>query len=136
MEGSVAGPILFLVLFNIVHFGLRFGLAHYGYSAGSKAITALKEHTQKLSHAANIVGLTVVGGLIATFVRLNTTAVVEVGKASISLQEDLFNPIMPKLLPLLFTLLVFSFIRKGVSPLKIIGGIVVFGLCGAYFGFM
>lgn len=76
----------------------------------------MKAHTQKLSHAATIIGLTVVGGLIATFVRLQMTAVVEVGKASISLQEDLFDPIMPKLLPLVFTLVVFSFIRKGVSP--------------------
>ena len=134
MNGSIAGPILFLVLFNAVHFGLRFGLAHYGYTAGSKAITALKEHTQKLSHAATIVGLTVVGGLIATFVRLDTTMVIEVGQANISLQNDLFNPIMPKLLPLLFTLLVFSFIRKGVSPLKIIGGIVILGVTGSYFG--
>ncbi|PJE77444.1 PTS system mannose-specific EIID component [invertebrate metagenome] len=136
MEGSLAGPVLFLLLFNVVHFGLRFGLAHYGYNAGSKAISALKEHTQKFSHAATIVGLTVVGGLIASFVQLNLTAVVEVGKASINLQEDLFDPIMPKLLPLLFTLFVFSFIRKGFSPLKIIGGIVVFGLCGSYFGLL
>ena len=134
MNGSIAGPILFLVLFNAVHFGLRFGLAHYGYTAGSKAITALKEHTQKLSHAATIVGLTVVGGLIATFVRLDTTMVIKVGQANISLQDDLFNPIMPKLLPLLFTLMVFSFIRKGVSPLKIIGGIVILGVTGSYFG--
>ena len=134
MEGSIMGPILFLLLFNAVHFGLRFGLAHYGYNAGSKAIGALKEHTQKFSHAATIVGLTVVGGLIASFVRLQLTAVVEVGKASINLQQDLFDPIMPKLLPLVFTMIVFSFIRKGTSPLKIIGGIVVMGVAGAYFG--
>ncbi|OED43959.1 PTS N-acetylgalactosamine transporter subunit IID [Endozoicomonas sp. (ex Bugula neritina AB1)] len=134
MEGSIAGPILFLVLFNIVHFGLRFGLAHYGYTAGSRAISALKEHTQKLSHVATIIGLTVVGGLIATFVRLNLAATVEVGKASINLQQDLFDPIMPKLLPLVFTLGVYSFIKKGTSPLKIIGSIVVMGVAGSYFG--
>ncbi|MET4696752.1 PTS system mannose/fructose/sorbose family transporter subunit IID [Endozoicomonas lisbonensis] len=136
MEGSLAGPVLFLVLFNAVHFGLRFGLAHYGYSAGTKAISALKEHTQKLSHAATIVGLTVVGGLIATFVNLNTTLVLEVGQATVALQQDLFDPIMPKLLPLVFTLGVFSFIKRGVSPLKVIGGIVVLGITGAYLGFL
>ena len=133
LEGSIIGSILFLLLFNVVHFGLRFGLAHYGYNAGSKAISALKEHTQKFSHAATIVGLTVVGGLIASFVRLELSAVIEVGKASIHLQKDLFDPIMPKLLPLIFTIVVFSFIRKGTSPLKIIGGIVVMSLGGAYF---
>lgn len=136
MEGSIMGPILFLVLFNAVHFGLRFGLTHYGYSAGTKAISALKEHTQKLSHAATIVGLTVVGGLIATFVKLQLSAVVEVGKASINLQADLFDPIMPKLLPLIFTMGVFFFIKKGASPLKIIAGIVAMGLSGAYLGIL
>lgn len=136
MEGSIMGPILFLLLFNVVHFGLRFGLAHYGYNAGSRAISALKEHTQKFSHAATIVGLTVVGGLIATFVRLQMTAVVEVGKASINLQEDLFDPIMPKLLPLAFTMVIFYFVKRGVSPLKIIGGIVAMGLVGSYFGIL
>lgn len=136
MEGSIMGPLLFLVMFNVVHFGLRFGLAHYGYSAGTKAISVLKEKTQKLSHAANIIGLTVVGGLIATFVQLNTTAVIEVGQATVNLQQDLFDPIMPKLLPFIFTLGVFSFIRRGVSPLKVIGCIVLLGLAGAYFNFL
>ncbi|WP_238593647.1 PTS system mannose/fructose/sorbose family transporter subunit IID [Endozoicomonas atrinae] len=64
------------------------------------------------------------------------TAVVEVGKASISLQEDLFDPIMPKLLPLAFTMVIFYFVKKGVSPLKIIGGIVAMGLAGSYFGIL
>lgn len=58
----------------------------------------------------------------------------KVGIASISLQEDLFDSIMPKLLPLAFTMIVFYFVKKGVSPLKIIGGIVAMGLAGSYFG--
>lgn len=33
LEGSLFGPIVFLLLFNLFHFGLRFGLAHYGYQA-------------------------------------------------------------------------------------------------------
>lgn len=136
IKGSIMGPILFLLMFNTINFGLRFSLAHYGYNAGSKAVGALKEHTQKFSHAATIVGLTVVGGLIASFVQLHLTAIVEVGKASINLQKELFDPIMPKLLPLIFTMVIFSFIRKGTSPLKIIGGIVVMAVIGSYCGIM
>ncbi|MET4822328.1 mannose/fructose/N-acetylgalactosamine-specific phosphotransferase system component IID [Endozoicomonas sp. NE41] len=58
------------------------------------------------------------------------------GQATVALQQDLFDPIMPKLLPLVFTLGVFSFIKRGVSPLKVIGGIVVLGITGAYLGFL
>lgn len=134
MQGSILGPILFLILFNIVNFGLRFGLAHYGYNAGTKAISVLKEHTQKFSHAATIVGLTVVGGLIASFVKLQLDANIVIGSVKINLQHALFDPIMPKLLPLLFTMVVFFFIRKGVSPLKVIIAIIAIGIMGSYLG--
>ena len=36
LENSFFGPIIFLLMFNLVHFGLRFGLAHYGYHAGTR----------------------------------------------------------------------------------------------------
>ena len=65
LEGSLFGPIVFLLLFNLFHFGLRFGLAHYGYQAGTSALALLKTHTRRISHAASIVGMTVIGALVA-----------------------------------------------------------------------
>ncbi|OTA21846.1 PTS system transporter subunit IID [Xenorhabdus beddingii] len=136
LQGSLFGPIIFLLLFNVVHFGLRFGLAHYGYRTGTRALTLLKKHTKKISHAASIVGMTVIGALVASYVHLSTPIVVNAGKASVALQKDVLDKLMPNLLPLCFTLLVFWLMKKGFSPVKLIGLTVVFGLVGKFLGFL
>ncbi|KMW73528.1 PTS system N-acetylgalactosamine-specific transporter subunit IID [Photorhabdus luminescens subsp. luminescens] len=136
LQGSLFGPIIFLLLFNIVHFGLRFGLAHYGYRAGTSALALLKKHTKKISHAASIVGMTVIGALVASYVHLSTPVVINAGKASVALQKDVLDKLMPNLLPLCFTLLVFWLMKKGFSPVKLIGLTVVIGIVGKFVGFL
>lgn len=128
MEGSIAGPIVFLVLFNALHFFLSFFLMNYGYNTGVKAIASLKEQTKKISHAASIVGLTVVGGLIASMVNLQTTLVITAGKASVNLQADVLDKVMPNMLALGYTLLMYKLLKKGYSPIKLIGLTVLLGL--------
>lgn len=134
MQGSVAGPIIFLVLFNAVHFGLRFGLMHYGYNTGTKAIKALKENTKHVAHAASILGITVVGGLIASYINFKTTIVITAGKAKVALQPDLLDKILPNMLPLGYTLLMLYLLKKGFSAVKLVGVTVVFGVIGRLIG--
>lgn len=136
LQGSLFGPIVFLLMFNIVHFGLRFGLAHYGYHAGTSALALLKTHTKKISHAASIVGMTVIGALVASYVHLSTPLVMHAGKASVALQKDVLDKLMPNLLPLCFTLLVFWLMKRGFSPVKLIGLTVLFGVVGKFVGFL
>jgi PTS system N-acetylgalactosamine-specific IID component len=136
IEGSVAGPIIFLVMFNIVHFSLRFGLMHYGYTAGVKSVSKLKENTKKVSRAASIVGLSVIGGLIASYISLQTSLVVNAGEASVALQEDVIDQIMPKLLPAVYAFIMYWLLKKGWSPIKLIGLTVVFGVAGKYLGLL
>ena len=134
LQGSWIGPVFFLVFFNLVHFGLRFGLASYGYKMGVSAIKSLKDQTRKLAHAASIVGLTVIGAMTASYVRfesgLQMTRVVEGAEKPFvySLQKDLIDPIMPSLLPLLWTLFILWRIKKGSSPLKLVLWTVGFGV--------
>ncbi|MDP8078961.1 PTS system mannose/fructose/sorbose family transporter subunit IID [Phocoenobacter skyensis] len=134
LNGSWLGPIFFLVAFNLVHFGLRFGLASYGYKMGVSAIANLKEQTKRLGHAASIVGLTVIGAMTASYVRLEAGLqmirhVPGVEKPYIyTLQGDLIDPIMPKLLPLLWTLMILWRIKKGDSALRLVMFTVIFGL--------
>lgn len=134
LQGSWIGPVFFLVFFNIVHFGLRFGLASYGYKMGVSAIKSLKDQTRKLAHAASIVGLTVIGAMTASYVRfesgLQLTRVVEGAEKPFvySLQKDLIDPIMPSLLPLLWTMFILWRIKKGSSPLKLVLWTVAFGV--------
>lgn len=136
LEGNLSGPIIFLLMFNIVHFVLRFGLAHYGYHAGTSALSLLKTNTKKISHAASIVGMTVIGALIASYVRISTPFEINAGKAHIALQEDVLDKLMPNLLPLGFTLLIYTLMKYNVSPIKLIGLTVIIGIVGKLIGFL
>lgn len=136
LQGSIFGPIVFLLLFNIFHFALRFGLAHYGYQAGTKAIAILKTHTRNIYHAASIVGMTVIGALVASYVHLSTPLILKAGEAKVALQTDVLDKLMPNLLPLAFTLIVYGFLKRGFSAVKMIGITILFGLVGKLVGFL
>ena len=87
-QGSVLGPILYFLVF-FAAFCLRFPLAHMGYSTGTKALETLQKNTEKVSNSASILAVTILGGLIASYVSLSLAPVIDVGNGNvISLQED------------------------------------------------
>ncbi|QWL71061.1 PTS mannose/fructose/sorbose transporter family subunit IID [Aeromonas hydrophila] len=136
LQGSIMGAVVFFLLFNLVHFGLRFGLAHYAYRMGVAAIPLIKANTRKVGHAASIVGMTVIGALVATYVRLGTTLEITAGNAVVKLQADVLDKLMPAFLPLLYTLAMYGLIRRGWSPLRLIVITVVLGIVGKFAGFL
>src|SRR5699024_8056603 len=93
----------------------------FGYEAGVSAIAKLKEGTKQISRAASIVGLTVVGGLIATYVAFEIDYVWVSGEAELDIQTEVLDQIMPGLIPIAYTLLVYWLLKKGRSPLLLIG---------------
>ncbi|WP_426009058.1 PTS N-acetylgalactosamine transporter subunit IID [Aeromonas salmonicida] len=136
LQGSIMGAVFFFLLFNVVHFGLRFGLAHYAYRMGVAAIPLIKANTRKVGHAASIVGMTVIGALVATYVRLGTPLEITAGDAVVKLQADVLDKLMPAFLPLLYTLAMYALIRHGWSPLRLIVITVVLGIVGKFAGFL
>lgn len=135
-QGNVMGPILFLVVFNVIHFASRFLLMHFGHRIGTDAISSLKEGTKKISRAASIVGLMVVGALIASYIDFNLDWTLQAGEIPVDIQEEVLDAIMPGLLPLLFTFFCYWLLKRGHSPLLLIGTTVVIGLLGGLFGIM
>ena len=136
LQGSILGAVVFIVLFNVVHLGLRFGLAHYAYRMGVAAIPLIKANTKKVGHAASIVGMTVIGALVATYVRLSTTLEITAGDAVVKLQTDVIDKLMPAFLPLVYTLVMFWLVRRGWSPLRLIGITVALGIVGKFCHFL
>ncbi|WP_182199764.1 PTS system mannose/fructose/sorbose family transporter subunit IID [Paraliobacillus salinarum] len=135
-DGNVMGPVLFLLAFNAVHFGLRFFLMHYGYKQGTAAISSLKEGTQKISRAASIVGIAVVGALIASYVNFKLDWTIQAGEIPVNIQEEVLDSIMPALLPLLYTVFCYWLLKKGRSPLTLIGITVALGIVGSLVGIL
>jgi PTS system N-acetylgalactosamine-specific IID component len=136
LQGSIMGAVFFLVLFNVVHFGLRFGLAHYAYRMGVAAIPMIKANTKKVGHAASMVGMTVIGALVATYVRLATTAEITAGDAVVKLQADVIDKLMPAFLPLVYTLFMYTLVKRGWSPLRLITITMTLGIVGRFMGFL
>ena len=136
LQGSILGAVVFIVLFNVVHLGLRFGLAHYAYRMGVAAIPLIKANTKKVGHAASIVGMTVIGALVATYVRLSTTLEITAGDAVVKLQADVIDKLKPAFLPLVYTLTMFWLVRRGWSPLRLIAVTVVLGIVGKFCHFL
>ncbi|MGL4676820.1 MAG: PTS system mannose/fructose/sorbose family transporter subunit IID [Brevinema sp.] len=134
LEGNVLGPILFIILFNLVHLPLRFGLIHYFYAFGLKAFDTLKAITIHVQKAASIIGVTVVGALIASFVQLKLALEFSIGEKTVNVQNDIIDSIMPNLLPLLLTLGIYYFItKKGKAPTTVIWFIIGISLVFSYF---
>ena len=67
LQGSIAGPILFLVIFNVFQFIIRFWLMNWSYKMGSEAIDIFTANAKEFTRAASILGVIVVGALISVY---------------------------------------------------------------------
>lgn len=130
-QKSLVGAILFLVIFNAVQFIVRFGLMYWSYGLGTKAVTMLTSNAKEFTRAASILGIFVVGALIANYG--STTLRLIVGETQINVQS-LLDGVLPKLIPLLITLGIYALIKKGWTPVKCIVLILVVGILGCAFG--
>lgn len=131
LEGSILGAILYLLIFNVVQFAIRWWLMHWSYNLGTRAITVLTSNAKEFTRAASILGVFVVGGLIANY---GSTGVrLFLGSTNVDVQS-LLDGILPKLIPLLITVGLFILIKKGWSPVKCIALILVCGIAGCAVG--
>ena len=131
MDRNILGAILFLIIFNVVQFIVRFGLMYWSYGLGTKAVTMLTSNAKEFTRAASILGIFVVGGLIANYG--GTTVRMIVGDTQINIQ-GLLDGVLPKLIPLLITLGIYALIKKGWTPVRCIILILVVGIVGCAFG--
>lgn len=134
LDGQIVGPIIFLIIFNFIQMALRYFLMHYGYKTGVSAIHNLKENTQKLSRSATIVGLTVVGALIASYINIGIKTVITAGQATVELQAGVIDKIMPALLPVLYTFFMLFLIKRKYSPIMLVCLTLAIGILGTYLG--
>ncbi|MCG0276598.1 MAG: PTS N-acetylgalactosamine transporter subunit IID [Thermosediminibacteraceae bacterium] len=135
MQGSLIGPILFFAVYLGIWL-LRIPLTHLGYTLGVSAIDFIKEQSKVFSKAASILGVTVIGGLIAKYVHIEVLTKIPVSEGHvISLQTDFFDKIFPNILPLGYTLLMFYLLKeKRVNPVILILITFIMAIFFSYLG--
>lgn len=134
LQGSILGPIIFFVLFNVVHLGLRFGLMHWSYKVGVEGITKLTKNAKEFTRSATVLGMIVVGALIASYVSINLVTPEYLSMSGTIDLQKILDSIMPCLLPLGLTFGMYGLVKKNVSPLVNILVLVLIGLIGAFIG--
>ena len=131
------GPILFFAVYLLIFF-LRVGWTHVGYSVGVKAIDKVRENSQMIARSATILGITVIGGLIASYVHINVVTSFAIDSThSVALQQDFFDKVFPNILPMAYTLLMYYFLRvKKAHPVLLIGVTFVLSIVCSAFGIL
>jgi mannose PTS system EIID component len=105
LQGNVLGPILMFVIYNGLNIAVKYYGIIFGYEKGTEFIKSgnQKKVMQKIINISTAVGVMVIGALIAQYVKINVGTVIHTKGTKIVIQQ-LLDGVMPKLLPLLFTL--------------------------------
>ena len=137
LKGNILGPILFLLIFNIPAQLVRYYGLMLGYNIGSNFIDSVLKSglMDRLTYGASVLGLAVVGAMTASMVTFNIPFVIGSGEDAQTV-SDLFNSIVPGILPLLFTLFILYLVKKGVKSHWILLMIAALGILGAYTGIL
>lgn len=134
-HGNVFAPFFYLISFFVIQFSIRFGLMHFAYKNGTKAFANIKTVSAQLSRTATILGMTVIGGLMASYISISTPLTLDAGDMVVKLQSDLLDAVMPNLLPALVAITVFYAVKvKKIKPLVMIGAITALSILGAAVG--
>ena len=105
LQGNVLGPILMFVIYNGINIVVKYYGIIFGYEKGTEFIKSgnQKKVMQKIINISTAIGVMVIGALIAQYVKINVGTVIYTKGTKIVIQK-LLDGVMPKLLPLLFTL--------------------------------
>ncbi|EFX92579.1 PTS system mannose-specific transporter subunit IID [Actinobacillus ureae] len=140
LNGSIFGPILFFVLFNLVRLATRYYGVTYGYKKGLDVVQDMSGGLlQKLTEGASILGLFIMGALVQKWTSINVPLVVskiqmQDGTEQTTTVQQILDSLMPGLLPLLLTFACMWLLRNRVNALWIIVAFFVIGILGAATG--
>lgn len=136
-SGSILGPILYFLIYNIPAFALRIVGAVKGYEWGFSFLAQAEKSglMDKIMYAAGIIGIMVIGAMSKDMFYATIPLKIGTGDTATTIQEVL-DGIMPGMLGLGATLLFYWLLKKKVNPMILIVASMILGCLGVYFGFL
>lgn len=137
IKGNPLGILLYVLIFNIPHYFVRYNGLFLGYKLGTKFLNNAMESgiMQKITYGASIVGLMSIGAMTATMVKFTTPLSFGKDDSAVKIQ-DVLDDIFPSILPLAFTMLIYFLLKKQVKVIYIIIGTLAFGVVAKTIGLM
>lgn len=142
MDGSLLGPLLFFVMFNLVRMLTLYYGVSYGYKKGVDIVNDMGGgFLQKMTEGASILGLFVMGALVNKWTHVNIPLVVskitdQTGHTTVTTVQSILDQLMPGLIPLLLTFGCMWLLRRKVNALWIIIGFFAIGIFGYWIGLL
>lgn len=136
-QGSILGALVFMLIYGGTFLGIKYPLIVAGYTLGTKYLTELFEKgwIKSISKSASILGLSMVGCLASSLINVSTTLVIDINGAAVTIQS-MFDAIVPNLLSMITLFIIYKLIKKKVSVVKIVFGMIIFGIAMSFLGIM
>lgn len=137
-DGSAVGPLTFLISWLAIVVTMKYWLFVKGYSLGLDAVKILTNEQTKvmITTALTMIGLIVIGGVASSTVQAPIAFQYVSGDMTINIQE-IFDKIMPNLMPLMVALASYFLVdKKGWSTNKLLIGILAFAAVMVVLGIM
>ena len=137
MNGNPFGAVLFLLLYNIPAFLVRYLGMMKGYELGTTLLEKLQKSglMNKVTNMTGIVGLMTIGSMIATMVTVRMPITFGSGDGVTELQ-GILDSIMPCLLPVCVTAMIYWLFGKNVKTTWLLLGIIAVSIVCAGFGIL
>lgn len=136
-QGSIIGPIAFLLIINVPGFLARHYCLNVGFKYGVKFFSDDQNQAivENITKAASILGLMVIGAMIASTVSITIPLKIGVAGATEPLQNYI-DQIMPCLLPFLCFDIMYWLLGKNIKSTTILVFLIVISCIGTYFGIL
>lgn len=136
-QGNILGTLLFLLVFNVPAFLVRYFGAIKGYELGANYLEKIQKSgmMDKFMMAASIVGVMVIGGMTKELITVTTPLAIGTGDAAASIQEIL-DGIMPGMMSLGVMGIYYWLLKKKVNVIAMIVGTALFGILCVWLGIL
>ncbi|MBR1647431.1 MAG: PTS mannose transporter subunit IID [Selenomonadaceae bacterium] len=140
LTGSIIGPIIFFVAFNAIRLATHWYGVKYGYEKGTELVENIGGNEMKfLTEGASVLGLLVMGALVAKWTTVNMPLVISeydnsAGEHVVTTLQTILDSLMPGIVALLMTFACMWLLKRGMNPLVIIIGLFAIGIVGYAIG--
>ncbi len=140
LTGSLLGPIIFFVGFNIIRLATHWYGVKYGYEKGTQLVENIGGNEMHfLTEGASVLGLLVMGALVAKWTTVNMPLVISeydnaLGEHVVTTLQTILDSLMPGLVALLMTFACMYLLKRGMNPLVVILGLFALGIVGYAIG--
>lgn len=141
LSGLTFAPMGFWLTMLVSMLAIKLVMGHMGYKLGTSIIDTLTDQIGRIASAANIVGVSVIIALATTFIKLDLgieySTTLASGEQQVVAMQEIFDQIMPSLLPILLTGGVYYLIRKRKwNTYQILALLFVIGILGSVTGIL